>query len=128
MAEVETAPMPIGGLRQRLGDSTTASNAMVASNRSTANPHASSASSNAVFEFTRRKKWADLLITELSGTLILVLSTSGEVLYCGAAAVELLGWKEEEVIDTELANWMHGTTYLSARSAAVDSDVFHVFL
>lgn len=44
-----------------------------------------------------------------SGTLILVLSTTGEVLYCGAAAVELLGWKEEEVIDTELANWMHGT-------------------
>lgn len=128
MAEVETAPMPIGGLRQRPGDSTTASNAMVANNRSTANPHASSASSNAVFEFTRRKKWADLLITELSGTLILVLSTNGEVLYCGAAAVELLGWKEEEVIDTELANWMHGTVHFSFRSFAVDSDVFYVFL
>jgi PAS domain-containing protein len=128
MAEVETAPMPIGGLRQRPGDSTTASNAMVASNRSAANPHAPSASSTAVFEFTRRKKWADLLITELSGTLILVLSTSGEVLYCGAAAVELLGWKEEEVIDTELANWMHGTAHLPARFHAVDPDSFYFFL
>lgn len=61
-----------------------------------------------VFEFTKRKKWADLLVTELAGTIILVLSPNAEVLYCGAAAVELLGWKEEDVIDTELAHWMHG--------------------
>ncbi|KAF9520014.1 hypothetical protein BS47DRAFT_1387630 [Hydnum rufescens UP504] len=60
-----------------------------------------------VFEFTKRKKWADLLVTELAGTIILVLSPNGEVLYCGAAAVELLGWKEDDVIDTELASWMH---------------------
>ena len=61
-----------------------------------------------VFEFTKRKKWADLLVTELAGTIILVLSPNGEVLYCGAAAVELLGWKEDDVIDTELTSWMHG--------------------
>ncbi|KAF8323090.1 GATA-domain-containing protein [Clavulina sp. PMI_390] len=72
--------------------------------RSVANPHAVG---SPVFEFTKRKKWADLLITELSGTVILVLSTNYEVLYCGAAAIELLGWREEEVIDTELSNWMH---------------------
>lgn len=80
---------------------------MSAASRSNNTALASTATQQAVFEFTRRKKWADLLITELSGTLIMVLSITGEVLYCGAAAVELLGWKEEEVIDTELASWMH---------------------
>ncbi|KAF8315048.1 hypothetical protein DL93DRAFT_2057611 [Clavulina sp. PMI_390] len=67
----------------------------------------STTTASTVFEFTKRKKWADLLITELSGTLILVLSTSCEVLYCGAAAIELLGWREEEVIDTNLVELMH---------------------
>ena len=83
-------------LHQRSTDSSSSMTAS-SSNRTTA-----------VFEFTKRKKWADLLVTELAGTIILVLSHSGEVLYCGAAAVELLGWREEEVIDTELTSWMHG--------------------
>ena len=61
-----------------------------------------------VFEFTKRKKWADLLVNELAGTIMFVLSVEAEVLYCGAAAVELLGWKEEDVIDTPLGRWMHG--------------------
>ena len=46
--------------------------------------------------------------SQSSRDIILVLSTIGEVLYCDAAA-ELLGWKEEEVVNTELASWMHGT-------------------
>lgn len=61
-----------------------------------------------VFEFTKRKKWADLLINELAGTIMLVLSPEAEVLYCGSAAAELVGWKEDDVIDVELATLLHG--------------------
>ena len=66
--------------------------------------------SSSVWDWTKRRKWADLLVNELAGTIILVLSPTAEVLYCGAAAVELLGWKEEDVVDTSLINWMHGTS------------------
>jgi len=53
------------------------------------------------FEFTKRKRWADLLITELTEAIILILSTQCQILYCGAAVKELLGWRDEDLIDTE---------------------------
>ena len=37
------------------------------------------------FEFTKRKRWADLLITELTEAIILILSTQCQILYCSAA-------------------------------------------
>lgn len=51
------------------------------------------------FEFTKRKRWADLLITELTDNLILVLSPSCKILYCGTAVTDLLGWKDTELVD-----------------------------
>ena len=53
------------------------------------------------FEFTKRKRWADLLITELTEAIILILSTQCQILYCSAAVKELLGWRDEDLIDTE---------------------------
>jgi len=53
------------------------------------------------FEFTKRKRWADLLITELTEAIILILSTRCQILYCSAAVKELLGWRDEDLIDTE---------------------------
>lgn len=55
------------------------------------------------FEFTKRKRWADTLFSEISETLFLVLSPSFKVLYCGAAIVELLGWKEDQLVDADLS-------------------------
>ncbi|KAF9650765.1 hypothetical protein BDM02DRAFT_3154672 [Thelephora ganbajun] len=52
-------------------------------------------------EFTKRKRWADLLITELTEAIILILSTQCQILYCSAAVKELLGWRDEDLIDTE---------------------------
>ncbi|KDQ19789.1 hypothetical protein BOTBODRAFT_169843 [Botryobasidium botryosum FD-172 SS1] len=60
-----------------------------------------------VFEFTKRKKWADLLISEMSGIVLLVLSPKGNVLYCGAAVGELLGWNEDEVVDKSFETLLH---------------------
>jgi hypothetical protein len=58
------------------------------------------------FEFTKRKRWADLLITELSEAIVLILSPWRKVLFCGAAVVELLGWKDEEVIDKDFGEFI----------------------
>ncbi|KAH9961200.1 hypothetical protein BGW80DRAFT_1438779 [Lactifluus volemus] len=44
--------------------------------------------------FTRRKRWADLLITELSEAILLVLSPSRKVLFCNPA----------DLIDRDLTN------------------------
>lgn len=55
------------------------------------------------FEFTKRKRWADLLVTELTETILLILSAECHILYCGAAVNELLGWRDDELIDGDLA-------------------------
>ncbi|THU88611.1 GATA-domain-containing protein [Dendrothele bispora CBS 962.96] len=72
-------------------------------------PHKSAPSSSApiTFEFTKRKRWADLLITELADTTVFILSPQLTILYCSPAITELLGWKELDIVDhdfTELVN------------------------
>lgn len=61
-----------------------------------------------VFEFTKRKRWADLLIAELTEAIILVLSQDGTVSYCGNAVYDLLGWRDEEVVDKKFTEIMNG--------------------
>ena len=61
------------------------------------------------FEFTKRKRWADLLITELTEAISLILSTQCQILYCSVAVKELLGWRDEELIDTEFLDLVNGT-------------------
>lgn len=60
------------------------------------------------FEFTKKKRWADLLITELTEVIILILSTQCQILYCSTAVRELLGWRDEELIDTEFLDLVNG--------------------
>lgn len=62
-----------------------------------------------IFDFTKRKKWADLLVTELTEVVMLVLSESGVVLYCGPAVEDLLGWQDEELVDMNFCDIMNGT-------------------
>ncbi|KAG9318635.1 white collar 2 type of transcription factor [Chiua virens] len=59
------------------------------------------------FEFTKRKRWADLLIHELSDAIVFVLSSDAHIWFCGRAVWELLGWSDTELIDrpfTDLVN------------------------
>lgn len=67
-----------------------------------------SASPSSGFEFTKRKRWADLLITELTEAIILILSTKCQILYCSAAVKDLLGWRDEDLIDTEFLEIVNG--------------------
>lgn len=59
-----------------------------------------------IFDFTKRKKWPDLLVNELTGVVLLVLSNVGKLLYCGEAAKELLGWKED-VVELKITDLIH---------------------
>ncbi|KAI0807757.1 hypothetical protein C8Q74DRAFT_1213577 [Fomes fomentarius] len=74
-----------------------------------------------VFEFTKRKRWADLLITELNDSIIFVLSETCKVWYCGNAVSELLGWRDDELVDGDLLDLMNADDRRSFRDAFDDS-------
>lgn len=63
------------------------------------------------FEFTKRKRWADLLVTELTESVILILSADFHILYCGAAVNEILGWRDDELIDGDLADLINRSSF-----------------
>jgi PAS domain-containing protein len=60
------------------------------------------------WEFTRRKRWADLLLTELSEAIVLVLSSRRKVLFCNPAVREILGWQDEDLIDNDFKDLVNG--------------------
>ena len=60
------------------------------------------------WEFTRRKRWADLLMTELSEAIVLVLSPRRKVLFCNPAVREILGWQDGELIDKDFKDFVNG--------------------
>jgi hypothetical protein len=68
-------------------------------------PHQSKA---LTFEFTKRKRWADLLVTELTEAITLILNSQCQILYCGAAVNELLGWRDEELVDGDFIELING--------------------
>jgi hypothetical protein len=62
------------------------------------------------WEFTRRKRWADLIVTELSEAIVLILSPGRKVLYCNPSVREMLGWLDDDLVDmdfTELVNGLY---------------------
>ncbi|KAI5120479.1 hypothetical protein M0805_006499 [Coniferiporia weirii] len=55
-----------------------------------------------VFEFTKRKRWADILFAELPETVLFVLDSSGRIQYSGVGAYEMLGWEVEELLESDV--------------------------
>ncbi|KAJ4478500.1 white collar photoreceptors-like protein [Lentinula aciculospora] len=78
-------------------------------------PPAGSGSTVQAFEFTKRKRWADLLISELADTCIFILSSTLKIFYCNPAVNDLLGWKEGDIIDHEFTDLVN----------ADDQSIFH---
>lgn len=84
------------------------------------------------FEFTKRKRWADLLVTELAGGINFILSTSCTVLYCGPAVAELIGWRDVDLIDQDFLEFItctisilsHCPPTFSKRNLADDQATF----
>ncbi|KAL5511317.1 WC2 [Sanghuangporus vaninii] len=55
-----------------------------------------------VFEFTKRKKWADILISELPDTVTLILDTDGLIQYVAPSVTEVLDWEVEELSERDV--------------------------
>lgn len=60
------------------------------------------------WEFTRRKRWADLIVTELSEAIVLVLSPGRKVLYCNPSVREMLGWLDDDLVDMDFTELVNG--------------------
>ncbi|TFK76368.1 hypothetical protein BDN72DRAFT_755972 [Pluteus cervinus] len=54
------------------------------------------------FDFTKKKRWADILVKEAADVITLVLSDTCKVLYCGTAITEILGWRDVDLVDSNL--------------------------
>ncbi|KAF9013936.1 hypothetical protein BDQ17DRAFT_1418879 [Cyathus striatus] len=81
----------------------------------------SSQRSSQTFEFTKRKRWADLLINELVDVIIFILNPSGKVLYCGTAVTDLLGWRDIDLIECEFLDYVNPEDHASFRTSFNDS-------
>jgi len=57
--------------------------------------------SPSTFEFTKRKRWPDLLITDLVDSVLFILSPSCIILYVAPAVDELLGWRDVDLVDLD---------------------------
>ena len=61
------------------------------------------------YEFTKRKRWADLLITGLVDSVLFILSPSCTVLYVATAVNELLGWRDVDLVDLDFIKLINRT-------------------
>ncbi|KAG6333578.1 hypothetical protein ID866_5507 [Astraeus odoratus] len=86
-----------------------------------ASTSSSSQPSSSTFEFTKRKRWADLLIHELSEAIIFVLSNDAKVWFCGRAITELLGWRDAELIDRNFTDFVNAEDQQAFHAAFQDS-------
>ncbi|KAH6918451.1 white collar 2 protein [Coprinopsis sp. MPI-PUGE-AT-0042] len=61
-----------------------------------------------LFDFLKRKRWADLLIAELYDTMGFVVTPSTKVIYCRCAGMgDQFGWSENDFIDCELTDFIN---------------------
>lgn len=69
----------------------------------------SSANNNnaTTFEFTRRKKWTDILFSELPDTVLFVLDFTRVIQYANPGASEALGWDVEEMVDMDVLKFIN---------------------
>ena len=66
------------------------------------------------YEFTKRKRWPDLLITDLVDSILFILSPSCIVLYVATAVNELLGWRDVDLVDFDFIKLINGTCQAQA--------------
>lgn len=78
------------------------------------------------WEFTRRKRWADLIVTELSEAVVLVLSPGRKVLYCNPSVREVLGWLDDDLVDMDFTELVNGLYPLNLSRPSSSSTVLRV--
>ena len=68
----------------------------------------------AVFEFTKRKRWADALVSELVNVAVLVFSPTGVIIHADAAVHAVTGYSEDQLIGKNFSDILHGPFGLSS--------------
>ncbi|KAF8911037.1 hypothetical protein CPB84DRAFT_1763187 [Gymnopilus junonius] len=53
------------------------------------------------YDFEKRKRWADLLLTEFVDNVPFILSSTCKIWFCGVAVVEILGWRDTDLVDLD---------------------------
>jgi len=98
-----------------------------------AQPSSSGTKSSLGYEFPKRKRWADLILTELVDVIVFIVSPTRRILYCGAAITEILGWRDIDLIDLDFSELIDGISpsyvprSLGADTpTAVDQPRFHL--
>ncbi len=86
--------------------------------------NSSSVPTPSTFEFTKRKRWADLLINEVADAIILVLSSSCTILFSGAAVTEILGWRDVDLVDKDFMDLVACESFLEDRCRHTN-DILH---
>jgi hypothetical protein len=61
------------------------------------------------YEFTKRKRWPELLISDLVDSVLFILSPSCKVLYVSAAVNEMLGWRDVDLVDLDFLKLINRT-------------------
>jgi len=72
------------------------------------------AKSPPAFEFPKRKRWADLLLTELVDNIAFVISPACKIWFCGAPVTDLLGWRDTDIIDLDFMDLLDGMLQILA--------------
>lgn len=75
------------------------------------------------YEFTKRKRWPDLLINGLVDSVLFILSPSCTVLYVATAVHELLGWKDVDLIDLDFIKLVNRTLQVNPSNPSNSWDV-----
>lgn len=66
-----------------------------------------------VFEFTKRRKYLDILISEAPDSIMLILNPQRKVLYTGPAVVDLLGWQPEKLVDRDILEFINSAYFFT---------------
>jgi hypothetical protein len=66
------------------------------------------------YEFTKRKRWPDLLINGLVDSVLFILSPSCTVLYVATAVNELLGWRDVDLVDLDFIKLVNRTLQVNS--------------
>ena len=88
-----------------------------AARRASGSTSANGANANAnptTFEFTRRKKWQDILLSELPDTVLFVLDVHRVIQYANPGATEALGWDVEEMVDKDVLDFVNSAYLIIA--------------
>lgn len=64
------------------------------------------------FDFTRRRRWADVLLSALPGAALFVIDKHGSIEYSGPGTRAVLGWDVDDVIERNVLEFVNGESYL----------------